>query len=303
MSSSLQPLTFAFGGGGVKSVACAGVLAVVEEAGLPVGPLVGASGGGVVAILYGVGYSPLQIRDIFDEINLAEVWEGDSERKAIFGASRIRARFATLVGEKTFADLKRPAVAMAMDLHTEQPVRLDSGSLVDAMTATMAIPGLFRGVERGEQLLVDGGPVSPLPVGPARQLGQRVVAIDVLAHRSPDEFNHVLESRGPMRYAGVLARQFGLNTIVNHAYQTASAMTRRLSEYSLQLHPPDLLLRPEVGRVGLFAFDLADVAFDVGLACARAALPQLTALAQPASPGRMRAMWQRFRQWRIKRKG
>lgn len=298
----LHPLTLAFGGGGVKSVSCAGVLSVLEEAGLPIGPVVGASGGGVVAILYGAGYTPLQIRDIFDEINLAEVWEGDPDRQAIFGASRIRARFASLVGEKTFADLKRPALAMAMDLHTEQSVRLDSGLLVEAMVATMAIPGLFRGVERGEQLLVDGGPVSPLPVGVARELGQRVVAIDVLSHRSPEEFNHVIESRGPMRYAGMLTRQFGLDIIVNRTYQTASSMTRRLSEYALQLHPPDLVLRPEVGKVGLFAFDLSDYAYDAGVAVARAALPQLIALAQPKASARVRAMWQRFRQWRIKRR-
>ena len=302
MSSALQPITLALGGGGVKSVSCAGVLAVMEEAGLPVGPLVGVSGGGVVALLYGAGYTPEQIRDIFHDISLAEVWEGDPERQAIFGAARIRARFAALVDEKTFADLKRPAIAMAMDLHTEQPVRLDSGPLVEALTATMAIPGIFRGVPRGEQLLVDGGPVSPLPVGPARDLGGRLVAVDVLHHRSPEEFDHVLEARGPMRYAGALTRRFGLDAIVNYAYQTASAMSRRLTEYSLQLHPPDLLLRPEAGGIGLFAFDLSSVAFQAGVACARAALPQLIALAQPKPSGRVRAMWQRFRQWRVKRR-
>jgi NTE family protein len=289
MSSSWQPLTLALGGGGVKSVSCAGVLAVLEEAGLPIGPLVGVSGGGVVAILYGAGYTPTQIRDVFHDINLAEVWEPDPDRQALFGATRIRARFAALVGGATFADLKRPAVAMAMDLHTEQPVWMDSGPLVDALTATMAIPGLFRGVARGEQLLVDGGPVSPLPVGPARELGPRVVAIDVLHHRSPEEFNHVLESRGPMRYAGLLTKQFGLNVMVNRVYQTASSMTRRLSDYAAQLHPPDVLLRPEVGKVGLFAFDLSDYAYAQGETAARAALPQLIALAQPVRP----SIWKR----------
>jgi NTE family protein len=292
-----QPITLALGGGGVKSVACAGVLSVLEEAGLPVGPVVGVSGGGLVALLYGAGYSPLHIREIFDDIELVDVWEPDPERKALFGATRLRARLEQYVGQKTFADLTRPAVAMAMDLHTERPVRLDSGLLVDAALATMAIPGLFRGVERAGQLLVDGGPVSPLPVAEARALGGRVVAIDVLWHRSPEEFNHLFEGRGPMRYANVVTRQLGLGEMINQVYHTASVMTRNLSEYALQLSPPDLVLRPETGRVGLFAFDLAGYAYEMGVAAARAALPQLEALVQPRRPSVWRRVATRTREF------
>jgi NTE family protein len=285
-----QPLTLAFGGGGVKSVACAGVLAVLEEAALPIGPIVGVSGGGLVALLYGAGYSPLHIRKIFDDIELVDVWEPDPERKALFGAARMRARFEQYVGRRTFADLKHPVMAMAMDLHTERAVRLDSGLLVDAAQATMAIPGLFRGVERDGQLLVDGGMVSPLPLAEARALGGPVVAVDVLWHRSPDEFNHLFEGRGPMRYAGIVTQRLGLGEILNQGYHAAAIMTRSLSEYTLQLHPPDLLLRPETGRVGLFAFDLAGYAYEMGVAAARAALPQLEALTHPRRP----SVWKRI---------
>lgn len=297
-----RPITVAIGGGGVKSVSAAGALAVLEAAGLPIGPVAGVSGGGVVALLYGFGYTPRQIREIFDDIELVEVWEPDPERLALFGASRIRARFAQLVGESTFADLKRPALALAMDLHTEQVVRLDSGPLVDALTATMAIPGLFRGVKRGPQLLVDAGPVSPIPMRTARELGGPVAAVDVLHHTSPDEFDHVFESRGPMRYAGHLTRQLGLGDMITHAYHTARIMTRSLSEYDLQLNPPDVLIRPEVGKVGLFAFDLADAAYDAGVAATEAALPQLQAAAHPPRPtlwkrlvARTRGLWPRRR--------
>lgn len=290
MPNELQPLTFALGGGGVKSVAAAGVLAVMEEAGLPIGPVVGVSGGGLVALLYGAGCTPLQIRDYFREIELAEVWEPDPERQALFGASRIRARLAQLVGEKTFADLTRPAIAMAMDLHTEKPVRLDSGLLVDALAATMAIPGLFRGVRRDDQLLVDCGPVMPIPVSVARDLGPRLVAVDVLHHRSPEEYDHLFASQGPMRYAAILTRRLGMSEIINYSYHTLSIMTRNLSAYLLALYPPDVLIRPEVGRAGLFAFDLADYVYEKGREAAVEALPQLEALARPRPP----SLWRRL---------
>lgn len=289
------PLTLALGGGGAKCVAQAGVLAVLEEAGLPVGPLVGVSGGGLVALTYAFGLTPRQIREEFEHIQILDVWEADPDRQALFGAKRIRARFQALVGDKTFADLKRPAVAMAMDFHTARPVRLDSGPLVEALLATMAIPGLFRGVERDGQYLVDCGVISPLPVGVARQLGPRVVAVDVLHHDSPEEFEHTFEARGPMRYAADLTRRLGLTHILSNTYRTAKIAMQRLSAWDLEAHPPDVLLRPAVGPVGLFAFDKVEYAYIMGEAAARAALPQLQALARPTAWRRLLDRWPRRR--------
>lgn len=294
-SPTPQPLTLALGGGGAKCAAQAAVLAVLEEAGLPVGPLVGVSGGGLVAVLYGAGFTPAQIRDEFAHIHLHEYWEPDPEHQALFGASRIRARFQELVGEKTFADLKRPAVALAMDFHTARVVPLTSGLLVDAMTATMAIPGLFRGVQRGDELLMDCGVISPLPVDVARELGPRVVAVDVLHHNAPEEFENILDARGPLRYAGDLTRRLGLSTILGNGYQAVKIAMQQLSEWQLAKSPPDLLLRPAVGPVGLFGFHQITHAYTMGEAAARAALPQLEALARQSSPAGWRGLWRRLR--------
>ncbi|MBL8057696.1 MAG: patatin-like phospholipase family protein [Anaerolineales bacterium] len=287
------PLTLALGGGGMKCVAEAAVLAVLEEAGLPIGPLVGVSGGGIVAVLYAAGFTPLQIRDEFQRIHLLEVWEPDPERQALFGASRIRARFRELVGEKTFADLRRPAVAMAMNFHTAQPVPITSGTLADALTATMAIPGLFQGVARGEELLVDCGVINPLPVDVARQLGPRVVAVDVLHHDSLEEADNIIEPRGPLRYAAGLTRQLGVSLIIRNGYQAIKIGMQRLTEWNLATYPPDVLLRPAVGPVGLFGSHQAEQAYLMGEAATRAALPQLEALAQ--APSGWRGLWQRLR--------
>jgi NTE family protein len=292
---NLLALTLALGGGGAKCVSQAAVLAVLEEAGLPVGPVVGVSGGGIVAVLYAAGFTPPQIRDAFYRIHLLDIWEPDPERQALFGAKRIRERFQELVGEKTFADLKRPAVAMAMDFHTARAVQITSGPLVDALTATMAIPGVFRGVEREPELLTDCGVINPLPVDVARQLGPRVVAVDVLYHEAPEETDNLLETRGPLRYAGDLTRRLGMNTILGNAYRVAKIAMQRLTEWNLATYPPDILLRPAVGPVGLFGFDKVEYAYLMGEAAARAALPQLEALARRPTLSSWRGWWQRLR--------
>lgn len=286
------PLTLALGGGGAKCAAQAGVLAVLEEAGLPIGPLVGVSGGGVVALLYAAGLTPLQIRDAFHEIRLWEMWEPDPDGHALFGDTRIRARLHALVGDKTFADLRRPAVALAADFHRAQVVALTSGPLVDALTATMAIPALFHPVLRGEQALTDCGFINPIPVKEARDLGPRVVAVDVLHHNSPEEFANLLEERGPLRLLTDLTRLAGLNTILGNTYQTAKIAMQQLSEWTLRAYPPEVLLRPAVGAVGLFGFHRAEDAYLLGEAAAQAALPQLEALTRPVPA--WRAVWERL---------
>jgi len=77
LSTKAKPLSLAFSGGGVKCAAQAGVLAVLAGAGLPVGAIAGSSGGGIVGVLYGLGYSPHDIVEYFAGIHLLEVWDLD----------------------------------------------------------------------------------------------------------------------------------------------------------------------------------------------------------------------------------
>jgi NTE family protein len=297
----MKPLTLAFSGGGAKCAAQAGVLAVLAEAGLPVSAVAGVSAGGLVALLHGLGFAPPAIRDAIAETHLFDVWELDPTRQALFGAPKVRARAHALVGDRTFADLKLPVVVGAVDLRTGREARLTSGRLDDAIVATMAIPGLFAPVAVREQLLVDGGVLNPLPVDVARALGPRVVAVDVLADRPPlDAPPQLFETRGPMRYATEVGRRLNLLNMIETVHQAGNLMTHRMCEYALQRYPPDVLLEPPVGRVGLFAFDLAPEAYYAGQASARAALPALEALAHPrlTSPSAWRAQlaadWRQF---------
>src|SRR3989338_6273888 len=149
----MKPITLVLSGGGAKCAAQAGVLEVLREAGVSVGAATGISAGGLVAVLVGLGFSPAAISTAIVETSLLDVWEMDPARRALFGAGKIRARIQALVGDRTFADLILPVILVAVDLRSGREVLLSSGSLVEAVMATMAIPGLFVPVERGDQLL------------------------------------------------------------------------------------------------------------------------------------------------------
>jgi NTE family protein len=297
-STRAKPLSLALGGGGAKCAAQIGVLAVLDEARLPVGALAGASGGAMVAILYALGYTPREILEYFANTHLLEVWDLDPDRRALFGTEKIRARIRSMVGDKTFADLKMPVTAVTADMVTKREVDLNSGPLEEAMLATMAIPLLFVPVRRGEAVLVDGGAVNPVPTDVARRQGPRVVAVDVMHDCFHNPTNQIFEARGPMRYASELVRRLGLTTMLDTTNEAVALVTLRLAELNLRLNPPDLLLQPVVGAVGLFAFDLAHQAYQAGEAAARAALADLEALANPTPRSQLASAWRRVRRAR-----
>lgn len=286
MAAGGQPLTLALSGGGAKCGAQAGALAVLAEAGLRVGALTGTSGGGLVAVLHALGWAPESIRDYIAETHLLSVWDFDPARQALLAGARMRARLDAAVGDHTFADLACPVVLVAADLNSGQEVHLAAGRLDDALLATMAIPALFEPVCLGGRRLVDGGLLNPLPVDVARQWGYPVVAVDVLAEpAAPGAEVQLFESHGPLGYLAALRHGVGLLGALEVVNEAVLLTTNRLRDDTLRAFPPAVHLRPAVGCIGLFAFDLAAEAYAQGAAAARAALPALEACAAASPAG------------------
>lgn len=280
---SPSPLTLVLSGGGAKCSAHAGLLAVLAEAGVPVGRLVGVSGGGVVAVLYALGHSPEAMLRYFSGTQLLDVWARDRTGLGLLGDARVRARLALMVGDQTFADLRCPVSLVATDLDTGGQVILDRGSLADALVATISIPGLFSPCVLGGRRLGDGGMINPLPVDVGRALGGPVAAVDVVSACAPGGHPQIFEERGALRYAARLSRHTRLQEMLGLVYDAIQTMSLQLIRQNLQLHPPDVLVCADTGSIGLFAFDLAEQAYAAGQAAAREALPELLRLAEPAA--------------------
>jgi NTE family protein len=296
--TKMSPITLALSGGGARCAAQAGVLAVLDQNAIRVGALSGVSGGGLVAVLYAAGLKPPQISQYIAETHLLDVWAPDPGRSGLFGTAKMRARLQQAVGDKTFADLAIPVVLIAADLSTGEEIQMTSGRLDDALLATMALPGMLPPQDWGGRMAADGGLLNPLPIDVCRRLGGPVVAVDVLGHAETETTEQLFEARGPMEYAARFGRRVGLTNTLEVVHQAALITSRRLRDARLATCPPDALVSPGVGRVGLFAFDLAPYAYEQGESAARAALSRIAALARPAFARRFRPGWRRADQWR-----
>src|SRR5918996_745079 len=174
-------ITLALGAGGVKGNAHVGVLRRLEKEGFRIRGIAGSSFGGLVAVYYALGYSPDQIEDMFALVNQAALYgrvPGDGP--ALLGLAGVRNLLEGSLSDRTFDDLKLPCVITAVDLKSGSEVIFSKGRLVDAILASIAMPGIFPTRYIEEHELVDGGVLDPVPVMPARSLAPHLPVVAVV---------------------------------------------------------------------------------------------------------------------------
>ena len=208
--ASRPKIGLVLGGGGAKGAAEVGALKVIEEAGIPIDYIVGTSIGSIVGGLYAAGYSAKELETMFQtqewltlltDRNAAfssEPYKTQDGVTYIFGfpvmdknsggfgmmrGGRIEQVLDSMVsvrGCTEFENLRIPFRCVAADMRTAKEVVLSKGILASAMRASMAIPGIFKPVSKGDWLLVDGGLLNNLPVDVCKAMGADIIiAIDL----------------------------------------------------------------------------------------------------------------------------
>jgi NTE family protein len=169
----------ALSGGGARALVHIGILRTLQEAGVPIDCISGASMGGVIAAAYASGI-PIDIIEqkatkLSQMRELVKLIDLTTPRRGLLEGNRIRDFMAELFIDRTFDSLRIPLAIPAVDLIQAREVVFTSGLVMPAVMATIAVPGLFKPVEIGEYRLVDGGILNNLPVDRTRQLGADIV--------------------------------------------------------------------------------------------------------------------------------
>ncbi len=164
----------ALGGGTARALAHVGVLAELEAAGLRPDAYAGTSFGALIAAQAALGVPPLEMERIVRQLNVPEIWMQGLDF-GLHEAALIRGeRWARWLDRKfffgaRFEEVERPLAISATDLGTGAPVVIREGSIVDAIRASCALPGLFA-VPYVGGWRVDGGFVEPVPYTALREV-------------------------------------------------------------------------------------------------------------------------------------
>ncbi|MDZ7790859.1 MAG: patatin-like phospholipase family protein [Xanthomonadales bacterium] len=199
-----QPeVALALGSGGAAGLSHIAMLRVFEELDVEPAAIAGTSIGAIIGALYAAGLDADAIESVFREFGgsaldpfsrlldddgapgLTDLVEIDLDRGSVLDSGRFIEFLAERIEARSFADLEIPLRIVATDFWTGEARVLEEGDLLEAVQASMAVPGLFAPVEDGERLLIDGGASNPLPVDLLEGY-DIVVAIDVTGSRRPE---------------------------------------------------------------------------------------------------------------------
>ncbi|MFC7368101.1 MULTISPECIES: patatin-like phospholipase family protein [Vreelandella] len=174
------------GSGGARGYAHIGVIEALEARGFEIISIAGCSMGALVAGIYAAGKLPEYREwvchlDYLDVLKLVDVtWSPMGAMRA----SKVMSKLEELVGDTLIEDLPIPVTTVATDLVRQREVWFQNGPLLQAIRASIAVPGVITPVHAGDQVLVDGGLLNPLPMMPilAAHEADFVVAVNVTAH-------------------------------------------------------------------------------------------------------------------------
>ena len=248
-------ITLALGGGGAKGNSHIGVIRRLEKEGYRIRSVAGTSFGGLVAILYASGLTPNEIEEIFTLTDQGSLYVRDShDGPSLLGLSGVRKLLDTLLGEKTFDDLKIPCAVTAVDAKTGSEVVISEGFLRDGVLATIALPGIFPPQHMNDWELMDGGVLNPVPVTVARMLSPELPIIAVVLNDPLDIPVRTYSIPVPAMLPKTLADRMH-RTHVAQAYdifmRAVDLSSRAVAHYRLEADAPDIIVRPNVHHLDL----------------------------------------------------
>ncbi|WP_413167010.1 patatin-like phospholipase family protein [Capilliphycus salinus ALCB114379] len=165
------------GSGGARGWAHIGVIRALEEAEIKVDYLSGASIGAFVGAIYGVE-SLGKLEDFANEIDvnyLLSLLDISFPNMGLIDGERVVNFIRKFISDKKFEETTIPFRCVATNFLLKKEIVFDSGSLIDAVRASISIPGIFRPFKREEVYLVDGGIVNPVPVSVVKDMGAEVI--------------------------------------------------------------------------------------------------------------------------------
>ena len=205
----------ALGGGGVRGLAHVSILQVLDDLHMRPAVIAGTSMGAIVGALYASGMSASEIRDNIerrlilrndtwrdviekreDLLKWVSAFKPDFSGSGLINAQGILNFLLDQIKVGSFEDLEIPLLVVAADYWSAEEVIFESGELLPAIRASMAVPGVFSPVSIEGRTLVDGGVVNLVPYDLLMGRADFIIAVNVsrVRYAGEDEIPNALEA-------------------------------------------------------------------------------------------------------------
>jgi NTE family protein len=296
-----QKIGLALGSGSARGWAHIGVIESLTEAGIKIDCIAGTSIGALVGAVFASGKID-KLKEIILQLDWKQIlsfFDIVFPKSGLIDGKKVSDFIRKHIQEKSFVELSIPFCAVSTDLSTGQEVIIDEGDVIEAVRASISVPGIFTPVKKDDIILVDGGLVNPVPVNVVRDMGADfVIAVDL---------NHdIIEKKRSIKR---LPSSGGINTSAREASHDIKIKNRILKALNekletidlpaltqikrwmsrdpmpnifevllgainimevqittarLKIDPPDLLIQPKLGHIRFLEFNRAQEAIDRG---------------------------------------
>jgi len=244
----------ALGGGAARGFAHIGVIQVLEEAGIRPDLVVGTSAGSLVAALYASGKSGTEMAALALGMDEGAITDWVFPTRGLIRGEALARYVRQHTGGRPIERMELPLGIVATDLDSGVGILFQRGDTGSAVRASSAVPAVFEPVRIGSREYVDGGLVSPVPVGYARRMGaELVIAVDISV---PPDGN-------------------ATGDVMKMLLQTFAIMGRSIKQF--ELRDADIVVQPQMAGVTSADFGARASAIRAGREAATRRLPELKA--------------------------
>lgn len=309
-----QKIGLALGSGSARGLAHIGVIRALNEASINIDFVAGTSIGALIGAVYASGKLD-DLEDVyldFDWKKVVNLFDMVFPKSGLIDGNKVADFVREYVQAKNIEHLPVPFQAVATDIETGEEVSLDKGDVIEAVRASISVPGIFTPVRRKGRILVDGGLVNPVPTNVVRSMGaDYIIAVDlnhgIVTGKAPkarpvsnyeNSFVKAFNRMGGDKYFAMIEQRInrGLRSLDNPAINqfrswlavdplpnifevllsSVNIIETQITNTKLRIYPPDLLIQPKLGYIRLLEFNRAEEIINIGYEETKRQLESLT---------------------------
>lgn len=294
----------ALSGGAARALSHVGVLEVLEEIGIKPRAISGTSMGAIIGAFYSMGITTDEMKSYIKSMNWRSFLLFSDlalSKTGIINGGKIEEVLKKFLGSKTFSDCKIPFCCVATDLVKKEKVILSEGKLIDAVRASISIPGFISVVYLNDKILVDGGIIEPLPVESLKSFDINLTIASSISFKREEEKYAKLLGEGlskmdsgkkesdhyqksvndgkkkkifNIKRAGIMQKRIPESLSVKRVIDTSfSIVQQELVKYCIK--GADIVIEPEVGDFGFFDLMHGSEIIQRGVEAAREKIPEI----------------------------
>ncbi|MEZ9647532.1 MULTISPECIES: patatin-like phospholipase family protein [unclassified Vibrio] len=284
-----KTISLVLGSGGARGLVHVGVIRWLIEHGYQIKSISGCSIGALIGGVYAAGKLDEFEEWVtsIDQGDMAMLLDFSWQSSGMFKGDKIIDTLRGLIGEISIEDLPIPYTAVAANVAEEKEVWLQSGSLFDAIRASISLPLFFTPHVINGEVLIDGGVLNPVPIAPTfsdktdftlavnlggepEMLQQEVIPVSLPTKESNlhEKVVHFIDNLGNS-VKSKMSFNFAAYDIANQAFD---AMQSTIARQKLAAYPADITLEIPRNACGTLEFDRSQEMIDRGYHLAQAKL-------------------------------